>query len=266
MIQKVAAKGINTAKNVLKYEKNNNKITNVLEKEVNTVKNNIQFPNLKRFLEEAKNTIKAIISKIKGNKELAKANKSYIANYLHHDLHNNKYPEDIARKKIFELMHNENIPDEYKGLIKLAYKQYIGEMPRCGTPFVDVGGIDGLIERTEKYVSHLTDIDSNGYLTSRTIESSHNRFKGIHDSLDFEETISKKLSNVEHNVNIQDVERSYNDIIMGKHSTNIAEQEAEPSLIKTLKCKQEQHITETEEHIVDTTTDYIEDLNEHLFG
>ena len=116
MIQKVASKGLNTTKQILKYAQNSNKINNVLEKEANAIKKNLEFPKLKRFLEEAKNAIKTIINKLKGTKELTKGNKLQIAK---------DNADNIAIREAKELLRNSDLPSSLKSDIERELKYAI---------------------------------------------------------------------------------------------------------------------------------------------
>ena len=86
--------------------------------------------------------------------------------------------------------------------------------------------------------------------------------------MDFEDTIHKQISRNEYGFNVHGIENDdiYNDITMRKQRFENAEQEIENSLPKTGKHNYDQHLTQTEEHISDTTKEHIDNLNEQLFN
>ena len=212
MIQKVASKGINTTKQILKYAQNSNKITNVLEKEANVIKKNIEFPKLKRFLEEAKNQINAVINKIKGNKELAKGNKALIKC---HD------PFDIrALEEAKKYVNDPRLPQSYKTKLMEEIKwaeQHINEKTDAYTS-TGLGFIEKSNLEAKRYLEAMDKIEAQFKNAGKSIEygdidtyypklTSQGEkklgFKGHLDDSELKEITEKHLSN-EDGIHIRD--------------------------------------------------------------
>lgn len=233
MIQKV---GLTITKN------NSNKITKITRKYVATSKNSFRnliqeegqaISKVKRFFTELTDEIKANFRKFSQKEELPKTNKVKKSNISY----NAKTKEELE------------IERKQRVVVEMRARDAEEQIKKAGHS-VSSG-----------------DIDQHGYLTSSGKHKvEHPTFKGLHDDLDFEETVRKELSHNDNGIGLDDVEHSYNDIIIRNHSTDIVEHETEPSLIKALKHNHEHNITETDEQIVQDALEHIDDLTEHLFG
>ena len=223
MIQKVASKGLNTTKQILKYAQNSNKINNVLEKEANAIKKNLEFPKLKRFLEEAKNAIKTIINKLKGTKELTKGNKLQIAK---------DNADNIAIREAKELLRNSDLPSSLKSDIERELKYAIetsnGEDFSCsGLIALKQANLKAkqMLEKKISCKGRLDDLD-----LQNNIEKHLSDEDGIH--------IRDKFTDWQYGKNLDDmpqIEKENNETFQGirfKHSTKNSNNKEKNDTIK----------------------------------
>ena len=219
----------------------------------------------KRFLVELKDSIKNFLKNLSGQKELDKTNKAQIAKDIY---------DEAAVKEAKKMLKDPNVPSSIKIKIKeeLAYaiktSNENSDFTCSGLSYLKQAILDAKqeFERQQKAAEK---ISFRGEIDDKTLnDMCKKEFKGKHDDLDFEDTIHKQISRNEYGFNVHGIENDdiYNDITMRKQRFENAEQEIENSLPKTGKHNYDQHLTQTEEHISDTTKEHIDNLNEQLFN
>lgn len=232
MIPKIATKGINTTKQILKCTPKTNKIKNVLKKETNTVKNNVEFSKLKRFLEKVINYIKSVFNKIFKKNELVKTKKLNIAK---------DHPNDPPRiKKLQEIINN---PDKYESsdiaraeeLLKDAMESFDPETrnlsARASTR------IDTFNPTPKNFYGHLDDLDLKNKMEKHLSNEDGIHIRDKFTDWEYKKNLDDMPQIIENaNTNIQGIEFKTKDInsIQG-HLVDDIQHHADSSLLETIE-------------------------------